>query len=152
MSACPHPEALRKAATDLRCPLCMEAEIERLQNFERGALQQIEDMEGEIERLRDEAAINETVTHGLRANRDDAEAEIEQLRAALERTQIGVNHIANYRTEKWPDYGTDPMAERWGNPRTPATGSTMERQMELIGVAVFLLSMLALFLVVYFDC
>jgi hypothetical protein len=29
-NVCPHPDNLRKAATDLRCPLCMEAEIERL--------------------------------------------------------------------------------------------------------------------------
>jgi hypothetical protein len=27
---CPHGDELRYAATDLRCPLCMEAEIERL--------------------------------------------------------------------------------------------------------------------------
>lgn len=33
--------------------------------------------------------------------------EIERLRAALTKTQIGVNHIATYRTDKWPDYGAD---------------------------------------------
>ena len=29
---CPHPDGVRAAATDLRCPLCMEAEIERLRH------------------------------------------------------------------------------------------------------------------------
>lgn len=37
----------------------------------------------------------------------DAADEIERLRAALTKTQIGVNHIATYRTDKWPGYGTD---------------------------------------------
>jgi len=30
MIVCSHPDSVRAAATDLRCPLCMEAEIERL--------------------------------------------------------------------------------------------------------------------------
>lgn len=30
----------------------------------------------------------------------------ERLSMALYRTQVGVNHIATYRTDKWPDYGT----------------------------------------------
>jgi hypothetical protein len=35
MRRCEHSDDLRKASTDLRCPLCMEAEIARL----RAALQ-----------------------------------------------------------------------------------------------------------------
>jgi hypothetical protein len=42
MSACPHPDALRRAAIDLRCPLCMEAEIGRLREALRGALDMTE--------------------------------------------------------------------------------------------------------------
>ncbi len=38
------------------------------------------------------------------------EAENESLRTALEKTQIGVNHIAVYRTPKWPNYGTSCKA------------------------------------------
>ena len=36
-----------------------------------------------------------------------ARAENERLREALNKTQIGVNHIATYRTDKWPEAGTD---------------------------------------------
>lgn len=36
----------------------------------------------------------------------EAGAVIERLKAAVERMAIGVNHIATYRTDKWPDYGT----------------------------------------------
>jgi hypothetical protein len=35
------------------------------------------------------------------------EDENERLRGALTKTQIGVNHIASYRTDRWPNYGTD---------------------------------------------
>lgn len=40
-------------------------------------------------------------------NHSDAVKMVHKLQAALEKTQIGVNHIATYRTDKWPDYGTD---------------------------------------------
>jgi organic radical activating enzyme len=33
MMACPHSESVRTAACDLRCPLCMEDEIERLRGL-----------------------------------------------------------------------------------------------------------------------
>lgn len=38
---------------------------------------------------------------------DRAAATIERQRAAIERMAIGVNHIATYRTERWPPYGSD---------------------------------------------
>lgn len=38
----------------------------------------------------------------------DEKAENERLRAALERMMIGGNHIATYRTDRWPDYGATP--------------------------------------------
>jgi cell division protein FtsB len=59
----------------------------------------ITELEAEIERLRDEAAINETVIHGLRANRDDAEDEIERLRAEIaEMVKLGARS-AKFETE-----------------------------------------------------
>jgi hypothetical protein len=54
------------------------------------------------------------MVHSL-ANPDDVEAflkdtlgkRIEALEAAVNSMLIGVNHIALYRTEKWPEVGTD---------------------------------------------
>jgi len=37
----------------------------------------------------------------------EAADEIERLQAACDRMMIGGNHIATYRTERWPDPGTD---------------------------------------------
>lgn len=37
-------------------------------------------------------------------------AEIDRLRAALEAVLVGVNHIATYRTDRWPEPGTDHWA------------------------------------------
>jgi hypothetical protein len=39
-------------------------------------------------------------------NHGDAVVMVHRLQAALEKTQVGVNHIATYRTAAWPDYGT----------------------------------------------
>jgi organic radical activating enzyme len=51
--ACPHSESVRTAACDLRCPLCMEAEIERLQGvivaYRDGAARR--ELEAEVKRL-----------------------------------------------------------------------------------------------------
>lgn len=43
-------------------------------------------------------------------------AEIERLQAAVQRMGIGVNHIASYRTDAWPDYGAacDVALEKLG--------------------------------------
>ncbi len=35
-------------------------------------------------------------------------AENERLLAAMERMMIGGNHVATYRTDRWPDYGATP--------------------------------------------
>lgn len=35
--------------------------------------------------------------------------EIRRLRAAVERMSIGVNHIATYRSDAWPPYGSEPL-------------------------------------------
>lgn len=40
----------------------------------------------------------------------DLQAEIVRLKKAVERMGIGVNHIATYRTDAWPDYGTSPLS------------------------------------------
>lgn len=47
--------------------------------------------------------------HSCCVRLEAAEAENKSLRAAVERMAVGVNHIATYRTDKWPNYGTDPM-------------------------------------------
>ena len=46
----------------------------------------------------------------------DLAAENERLHEIIERMGIGVNHIATYRTDKWPDYGTpcDAALEKLG--------------------------------------
>lgn len=38
---------------------------------------------------------------------DRLRADNERLRAACERMMIGGNHIATYKTERWPHYGSD---------------------------------------------
>jgi hypothetical protein len=62
----------------------------------------------EIERLR---AVAQARSHELRAAGADVitelRDEIERLRAACERMMIGGNHIALYKTDRWPDPGTD---------------------------------------------
>jgi hypothetical protein len=37
----------------------------------------------------------------------DAADEIERLRAALEKCMVGGNHIAIYKTARWPEVGSD---------------------------------------------
>lgn len=39
----------------------------------------------------------------------EKDAEIERLQAAVERMGIGINHIATYRTDAWPPYGSEPL-------------------------------------------
>lgn len=76
----------------------------------------IEKLRAEIEDLRsDRDILNIMGEVGFIGTMDKGE-EIERLQAANEKMAIGVNHIANWRTDKWPDYGTDCMAalERLG--------------------------------------
>lgn len=105
----------------------LEAEIERLRNFERGALQQIEDMEGEIERFRHEwavacAALGEAKAEieRLRTILSDwgsdkvidiceLRSENERLRVAVANVLTGINHVALYKADNWPEPGMDPM-------------------------------------------
>jgi hypothetical protein len=51
MMACPHSESVRTAACDLRCSLCMEAEIERLRGEIESWKALVRDYEANIERL-----------------------------------------------------------------------------------------------------
>lgn len=65
----------------------------------------IEEQHAEILRLRkvcrDQAGVE------LSEENDRLIEENKLLRAAIERMAIGCNHIATYRTDRWPDYGTD---------------------------------------------
>jgi hypothetical protein len=83
-------ERLREQVASLQASSGYEASIAQVEIERQRTLHRISiDGRDEIER-------------GLREDN-------ERLRAALERTQIGVNHIALYRTDRWPDYGTDNM-------------------------------------------
>ncbi len=84
----------------------LEAENERL----RAALKGIAEFcsrdgstLGAIERL---VHIQNTAHRAQKKHPTLPGRENDRLRAALERTLIGVNHIATYRTSKWPNYGT----------------------------------------------
>lgn len=51
---------------------------------------------------------NEPLSARLWEEVQKQDSEIEKLREAAHRMMIGGNHIALYKTERWPEPGTDP--------------------------------------------
>ena len=102
MSRCEHSDDLRKASTDLRCPLCMEAEIERLR--------------AEIDKLSRGLPATLDANERLRADKDNwekvcAAAFKEQFRLDAEIVQLRL--VLQDLVDRWADErGMDQEIER----------------------------------------
>ena len=68
---------------------------------------EVSKLRAEIERLKaDKIELAKHIDGCVRVAAESL-AKIERLKAACNQMMIGGNHIATYRTNRWPDYGTE---------------------------------------------